>query len=208
MTLLVLTNVQRVRDLMSASEALPANASLDTVIGRLVQGVSAEVERYLDRGLNLEARTEQFSPKRFQRTVHLQAYPVAASPAAVVKIASNRDFAAATATATTDYFLDAPRGLVKFDDPLDEGNGTVQVVYTGGLATQAANDAHLPGLEAAYPDIVLGATLWAKVLYDARHRVGASSKGVKGTFIATAGIGHPPPEVKQLLESHRRLRLG
>lgn len=207
MALLKLTNAQRVRELMSeADKALNPSAHFTAVLDRLVLAVSAEVERYLGRKLNSEARTEVHSPRAWQRAIVLSAYPVATVTS--VKQASDRDFAAATAMASTEYALQAEFGLLQFDEPLQGGPGTVQVVYTGGLVANEAADAHLTALEAAYPDLVLAATMWAKLLYDRRHLVGVASKSVKGTAVASLPGGTPPPEIKQLLDGYRRLRLG
>lgn len=203
-TILKLTDKARVKALMGE---VPGT-SIDAPLQLIIDAVSADVALYLDRELNLQARTVQLSPRAWQRTVALAAYPVSASPAAVFKEASDRDFAAAEAIPASGYFLDRATGLAQFDDPLHCGAGTLQVVYTGGLVTQLANDAHLPALEAAYPDIVLAATMWAKVRFDQRHAVGVSSRGVKGSFQASAGVQSPPAEIKQLLQRHRRLHLG
>lgn len=124
------------------------------------------VERWLNRHIIQEARTEQLDVESGQMVFLLKGYPVASSPTPVFKSDFNRDFVSAQAISDTTFYLKLSIGKVEFETFLPTfGPGTLQVVYTGGMAPTIVRLNGVPGAEGGSPavaQIVRGQTSAAR----------------------------------------------
>ena len=124
-----LTTLARVKTLANVT-----GVNFDPLINRLVSQVTGQVERYLGRYILKVARTIQTDIEPKQRVVWLRGYPIEAVPAAQFRSDTTRDFTN-DAIDADNYFLNREDGYVEFDRyALNEGPGTFQSIYTGGLA--------------------------------------------------------------------------
>lgn len=120
-----------------------ADASQMALAVSLIAKVSARAERYLDRGVQVTARTEIFDVYRAMTSVQLRAWP---GTITTVHNDPARQYAASSLIASTDYYLKA-NGRLQFDFDLIPGPGALKVVHSCGLAADEA------AFVAAYPDI-------------------------------------------------------
>jgi hypothetical protein len=202
MTLLAMTTLARVRALMQENSP---TAAMDPVLTDMITAISQRLEAELGRKVMLEARTEKFSPEPYSQLLVLGAAPVTEPdsntglPAFTVTEALDRQFADADPIDPTTYFLDAEAALVQLDGCFTGGKGTVQVVYTAGLAATPDD------LAANYPALVQAATFWVKELYDKRNQLGRSGESVSGTSVSWQdGLGDVPEIVRSLIAPWRR----
>lgn len=201
------TDLARVKVWLQEQQTTAAFSSgaLDGILTPLITACSAALEgpEVLNRGIETAARTEVYELRKTRtRVLSLRNAPVATSPAAVLKIASDGDFASAEALVSgIDYVLLEGVGQVRFLEPV-VGPTYLQVVSTAGMA------ADLDALETAYPDLVHAVTIWVGMLFsrrknlDATVRSGAASSGAK-TW--QAPMGGPPDVVMAMLRKHRRV---
>jgi hypothetical protein len=190
-----LTTLQRVKDYLDIEK--PDN---DRRIDALVLAVSADLERRMGRSLFLDAYTETFSPRGDQLRFPLKAWPV--SSVSSVTEALDRDFSAATAIDPDSYLV--RDGVLIFVDgyvPFP-GTDTLQVVYTGGLAS--TTDA----IVLAYPDLEFAARLQVALVLQRAKTIGVGTEAILGTSIT---VGEPIdllPQVRQVVADYRRPTFG
>jgi len=144
-----LTTLARVRRLLTAGgTTLPSGGDADTLLTELIADVSEAVDDTLDGRCLRGARTEYYSLDREQRLVWLRGWPVDTGSSFALYVDRLRAFGTETLVPAADYYLDAEDGSVRFDffNP-SSGPGVVKVVYTGGMAVDAA------GIISAYPDL-------------------------------------------------------
>lgn len=190
-----LTTVARVKAILEIS-----GAQHDTVLGQLVTGVSAAIERFLNRRAKEQAYTEQYDVIPGQQRLFLRAYPVAAAPAAIFANDISRTFGGSAVIPATNYYLDLERGIVEFDrQPLVYGPGVVQAIYTGGMGTDE-NDFVIN-----FPDVAQAAEAQIAYLWQRRGMKGVATLSSGGASISleTPTI-ELQPGVRAMIQRHRR----
>lgn len=189
------TTLARVRTLLKDT-----STQNDTLIDQLIDAVSPQFERILNRHALETARTEQYDVAPGQEVFLLRGFPVLASPAAVVKNSLSRDFTAASAIAATSYYIDLSRGILHIDlVGLEPGPGTLQVAYTGGLATSTA------ALITAFPDIAAACELQVAYLIQRKDELGLASFSAEGGSVAQALPTKILEGARELLQPYRRM---
>lgn len=195
-----LTSNARVATAIEKSAITELDAEGQAWIAKAILGYSMAVQKALCRHTKAEARTEQFPLGMRQRLVKLPAYPVSAITS--VKVDLLREFGTGTEVESDDYYLDTERGLLHFDLPqLVEGEGILQVVWTGGMG------ANTDTFVAAYPD--LADAIDTQIVYHWRRRqepggnmtVGAGGRTYTGE-LAFIQI------LTDAVERHRRMGVG
>ena len=190
-----LTTLARVKNILKDD-----GTQNDVLIDQLIDAVSLQIERILNRHTMESARTEQYDIVPRQQVFMLRGFPVLASPAAVVKNSLSRDFAAASAIASTSYYLDAPRGILNIDlIGLAWGPGTLQVAYTGGLADTTVN------LVANYPNIATACDLQVAHLIQRKDELGLSSFSAEGGSVVVAIQAGLIKVAEQLIQPYKRM---
>ncbi len=102
-------------------------------VERLIDAFTKRAENESHRAWRKATVTEYFTTRSGQSQIRLSRFPVDSITS--IKESTNGDFSTATAMASTNYFLDSSRGIVRLRSlTFTEGPGAVQVVYTGGLA--------------------------------------------------------------------------
>ena len=203
MAVLELTTATRVKAYAEGFGGKSWGTTADALLAQVIPDVSRRVEQYLCRHMKSEARTEYVTLQSGQRLVSLKGFPVAASPAAVLKNDSLRTFGSDTVVTATNYFLDLVLGVVEFDGWVPvPGPGVLQVVYTGGMAADTAS------FVAAYPDIAGAAD--RQVLYVVQRRLnpGGTLQQAGGASATYEGPLKLLPDVEQALAPYRRVRHG
>lgn len=123
----------------------------DAALTALIDSVSVAIERYLDRKLYSEERTEYYNVTNRRQEVVLRAYPVATI--ASVKNSASWDWDNVTAIAAAQYDADDESGLLYVKQNLAVGRRALQIVYTAGIGTTAA------GVATAHPDLAIAAEM-------------------------------------------------
>lgn len=134
------------------------------------------------------ARTEVYRLPPHKRILSLKGFPVNDAVTFTVKVSTTRDFSESTAlTEDTDYSLEPEIGVIRF---FTRPTGTshpvsgaliqpafVQVVYTGGMATNVA------GIVSSFPEVARAADLQVAYLWKRRSHPGGNLQlgGQSGT---------------------------
>ena len=206
MALIGATTLARVKDLLEIpTTATAADATLSTMI--LV--VSAEIEQYIGRPLQVTARTEQYTMNMHGHSIWLRAYPIVSVSS--IKVDRYWQFTS-SAIASTRYNISEDTGRVYFLDTLigmyrvtgwdTDAEDSIQVVYTGGIgSTTAAVITAAPAI--AYACDVQVAEDYRRKNNPAVERRGGPSGGTTWTdshrFL---------PRVQEMLYPHKRLVHG
>lgn len=178
----------------------------DPQVSAVVAAINQQLPLYLRRDIEQVERTEQFSPRRFGRMLSLPAYPVVigddeAPPVFVMVESGRRNFDSPDRTwLSSEFHVNRETGQVFLDYQFVGGAGTVQVQWTGGLATDPAD------LLASHPDIHQGGVLWAVETLRRMESMTTRAKGSKGTRQEFSTLDGPPPPAAMLLDPHRALR--
>lgn len=198
------TTLARVKALLDIS-----GTSHDTVLTDIIGAVSARIENFIDRPLEQTSRTEEYNVRPRQNKLFLRAYPVASITS--IKIATDWDYASATAVDTSDYRVTSDNGMLHFNffpvtsylgDNYQAAPDAVQVVYTGGLATSTAN------LVSAYPNIAFAADMQVVAAWRRRDTPQGNSINTGGASIAYEKPLAMIPDVIEALTPYRRLRFA
>lgn len=193
----IVTSLVEVKEWLGGSPS----SGLDDRLQQLIDSVQAGFEVELGRTVLSGTQTMVVPRVRaFQRQLTLRHAPVTAITS--VKYAADRDFASATAMASTSYSIDGATGVLYFDTDLTEGYRTTQVVYEGGMA------ANLAAFQAAYPDLHHAATEQVAWEYRRRKTPGANSESAQGANTTWTGELRLLKHVTDQLRRYtRRLRL-
>ena len=181
-----LTSLERVKERVRYASA---KTVADNLLRLLITEASGMVERYLNRHIIRQARTEQHDVEPGQMVFLLKGYPVASSPAPVFKSSTDRDFVAALAVPDETFYVKLSTGKVEFDTFLPSfGPGTLQVVYTGGMAPTIVRLNGVPGAETGTPAVnqtVSGQTSGARgTIKEFTTGVSISVDVLSGHFVA------------------------
>jgi hypothetical protein len=198
------TTIARVKALLDIT-----SSNYDAVLTTIVSAVSKRIETYLDRPLERTSRTETYPIRPRQNKLFLRAYPVDSITS--IKIATDWDYAAATAVETDDYNVTSDTGTVHFsfypitsylDSNYEAAPDAIQVVYTGGFA------ANTTALIADYPDIAFAADLQSVAMWRRRDTPQGNSINVGGSSISYEKPLNLVPDVIEALTPYRRLRFA
>lgn len=168
-----LTTTQRVKERLDKSQ-IGDNEAVYGVVVAVSHAMAADMDLLVEQ----TSRTEIHSPEYGARRIFLKATPVAS--VSTVHNDSQREYGSSSLVAASDYYVDTATGVLLFDYPIISGPGSVQVVYTGGIA------ASVEGLvSAGYGDIVDAATTQAVHQFQRRrtpHLSGFSDPTGNTTF--------------------------
>lgn len=198
------TTIARVKALLDIT-----SSSYDAVLTTIVAAVSKRIETYIDRPLEQKSRTETYPIRPRQKMLFLRAYPVASITS--IKIATDWDYASATAVESDDYNCTSDTGTVHFsfcpitsylDSNYDAAPDAIQVVYNGGLAADTAS------LINDYPDIAFAADLQSVAMWRRRDTPQGNSLNMGGSSISYEKPLNLVPDVIEALTPYRRLRFA
>lgn len=191
MTLLEATTLARVKAHLKITDTTD-----DTRLGELIQGVSDEIEKYLDSKLMQESQTEELDVRQNQRVWYLRSRINAVTS---VKTRTDWDWASASALDSDLYhFVDQEHQLYISSGPLI-GRRTLQVVYTGGFATSTAN------LVANFPAIATAADYQVVQEWRRKENLAAVSRSSRGGNKSWGDEHQMLERVRQMLDPYRRL---
>ena len=195
MTLLDLTTRAKVKERLDLGST---DGDQDSLIEQVITAVSLAVERYCDREFYSESRTEYHHVDTRDQAVSLRAYPITSITS--IKNDADWDWTNTTAETATNYDHDDASGLVYFLVNLEKGKRALQVVYTGGIETAAAD------VVSNYPDLADIVTTQAAYEVKRRDAQGAWSVNLsQGGGVMNTDAVRLLPGVKERLSSYRRI---
>lgn len=185
----LLTTTQRVEAWIGASD-LPKvsgapyggtavdHVSLHTTLH--IGAVSRLIETRLARLIERVERTQAFDIRRGQHRVVVPAWPIDTVQTLTVHNSASRAFTASTLVPATDYYVNPVTGEIAFEYGLEFGVGTLQVVWTGGLAhaleTPSSPVSGTIYVEQDYPELIEAASI------EVAHRIRrAAQTGIRAT---------------------------
>lgn len=121
-----LTDTGRIADIAGISTATEL-----TRASRVIESVSAAIERYIDRNIVLTGYTHTFSVYPGQRVVAVNAYPITA----ITSISNDSLRSFTSYIDSSSYTYDANSGLIYFDTYLTPGPQVLRISYSGGLGS-------------------------------------------------------------------------
>jgi len=183
--------------------------SADAWLAVMISTVSAEMEEEMRRGAKEQAYTEILPLWPPTKILSLKGSPVLDSPAPVVELANDRDFATSPTTLTrgTDYILENDTGMLRFLTEIrgvrDRYTGRVvgptyvKAVYTGGMgATPQA-------FATAFPHLASACDLQVAYMWKRREMPGGNV--VVGANSTNYDMGYNwLPSVKRVLHLHKK----
>lgn len=189
--LTTLARVQAALDIPSTDTAQDARLSL------LITAVSRRIEQWLNRGVEVAARTDLFDVLEDQYRYQLTAYPVTTLTS--VKVATDYDFASATAkTVGTDFTIDTTAGIVEQLTSWSGGSRVLQIVHTSGLAANTA------AVLSDHPDLAYAAEAQIVEEWTRRGSMLRSSSNVSGSTETSVAVPHLLPIVREIVQPYRR----
>ena len=201
------TTTARIKNLLDIT-----SSGQDTVLERMIEATSQRIEQFIDRPLQKTARTEEYTIKPRQRVLFLRAYPLAAqSDIASIKVATNWDFAAATAVSSSDYHVDLDTGMLNFNFfPINNYMGNnmasapnaIQVTYTGGFESSEGN------IPTNYPAIAWACETQVIAMWRRRDDPGRKTTKIGQYGAEFEGPLQFLPDVREALMPYRRQRFG
>lgn len=175
----------------------------DTWLDKALASITKKIETYCSRTFIATHYSAEYHDGDGKRGFFFVKNPPVIS-ISELNLDINRNFAAATAYATSEYIIYDDEGRVELLDtggdltaslaPVVFGKGqqNIKIVYTGGYTT-------IP------EDVAYGATEWISKLYHRRDKkrwdISAKSKGdVSASFIAITSM---PKEIKEYIDPYR-----
>ncbi len=190
MTLLPMTSLERVqRRLNDEQDPTAIDSERATLLGHLIEGVSAAIERWLALPLYIESRTETYDVPQFASELWLRSYSGARMPAPTITTVKVRtswltDWADVDAEEDTYALAGAQPGLLLFSRTLPAGRDNVQVVYIPGFAGPIASGEDMTDVTDAFVEAfpALADACEAQVAweYHRRREPGQSSTSADG----------------------------
>jgi hypothetical protein len=142
----------------------------DVFLTSLAYSVSAAIEKYLMRELEIKSRTEHFDVDNGQEIFFVKAFPISSI---LIYNDANREFT--SALSAVDYSVLGDQGRIVVDQyELTSGRDALKVVYTGGLALNQA------ALQLNFPDLEMAARLQAVLWFKSKDRINVSSELTQG----------------------------
>jgi hypothetical protein len=143
----------------------------DDILTMLIAGVSAQIEKHLNRTVLSGTYTEYFDVETGAARFSVKAYPVTA----VTSITNAADgvWADGGTVDSTSINFSSPNGVISiYGAALVEGADALRIIYTGGMA---ADTETLQGGD--YADIALAATQQTIAVWNNRRYFGVQSAG-------------------------------
>jgi len=170
------------------------DSNFDSLLTQILSHVSQAAERYLNRKLKKQERTEYFDSG--VGVVCLSAYPVDEESDLTVKIWGSEK------TKDVDYYLYPDIGVIQFTS----GTGSeyprkIEITYTGGYEES-------DGVIQVPDDIKHAVILQAAYEFLRRRDFGLSSVALPDGSISVSEPANLLPEVKRILDQHRRILIG
>lgn len=192
---MLLTTKENVKALLKIS-----STDEDAVLVALASSVSKELEGYLDRELEIKARTIYFDVEENQSVFSLPAYPITALEC---WNDTGRTFPAISKVDPSNFTFLGDDGTLKFDaycgtGLLVSGSRVLKITYTGGLAADQA------ALQTNFPDLEMAARIQAAFIYKKKDKLGLGAESVGGGSISVADALELQPEVKSILDGYKR----
>lgn len=180
---------------------IPDETKFDTLLEGLIDGISQQIETFLNRKLKEDTYTQYFPSGG--KVFSLDAYPVDEAQPLVVTVWD------ATRDKDDDFFLDPDTGLIEFI--YDTGTPRprkVKVVYTGGYTEHSGEptDPELGVLEVP-DDLKHACKLQIAFEFRRRKDLGLASVSMPDGSISVHQPADLLPNVKKILESYRRIPL-
>lgn len=153
MASLDVTTIARVKTVLNKDAGDSAH---DQVLEGLIKQVSTKVEQFIGRELLSTSRTETYDGEPRMDRLCLNQFPVSAVTSVKVRasVGDETDWATITAVDDQNYELqesDGRSGVLLLNFTPFVGRAAIQVVYTAGFGTSAAD------LLSSYPDVVSAA---------------------------------------------------
>ena len=200
-----LTTVERVMKRINPAKGGEAQGAHLHFLGDAIASVSAAVERYMDRAVQVATVTEYFDVECGQCVFRLRAYPVTSVTGAWFD--TNQGFGSVGALSSSiDYYLPTLRsdGIFEFQFPraiARRAPASLKITYVGGMAPDTAEFIE------TYPDIADAVDKQLVFEFHRRNDLGAAtvtSDGGTVTFPAVTWL----PEMRKTLDQHRRRNAG
>lgn len=198
-----ITTVARVKALANSKQGSSISSNADAQIEVLIDACSAVFERYLNRWIATEERTETFTLEGHQTLVRLKAWPV--DSIASVYNDSAREYPANSEIDASAYYLETETGNLQFEYELAPGLGALRVTYTGGMAPDGTDPT--ANFIALYPDIAYAADLQVFYAWQRSINPGSSAASAGGGSATYTGQFDLLDSVKTILRPHRRFGL-
>lgn len=170
----------------------------DALIENMIEAVSVQAEKYLNRVVMRAQQTQYFDVDGGDVVFALRATPVTSIASTGEGVWNDEAWAFTSALDATAYRVAAETGLLYFRDRLVPGPQALKVVYTGGMAATTEK------LMATYPDLAQAAARQAMFLYNTRKQIGADSISVGESSVSWKGDVAWLPGVEEVLKSYRR----
>lgn len=202
--MLELTTVEKVKELHAR---LSSTASThDELLQTLVAAASRSIQKYLGVDFELTEHTDVFDVRVGECDFDLRSWPVASSPAAIVKNTIVGEFDDVDALSDSLYRIDRRRGRLLFRGGYEllAGPQALEVVYTGGVAESSEDLVEDP----EYGDLVLACSMQVLDWYKQAPNFGSKARNVGGaaqSFDYDEKSMQLAPRVKGLLSGYERL---
>jgi hypothetical protein len=170
----------------------------DAVLDHIVEAVSAQAERYMNRVVLRAQQTQYFDVDASDTVFALRATPATIGDTGE-GVWNDADWGFTTALDTTSYRVASEAGLLYIPSTaLEDGPQALKVVYTGGMAASAER------FMVSYPDIAQAVARQVMFMFNTRKQIGASSVDVGGSSVSWVGDVAWLAGVKEVLDAHRR----
>ena len=172
-------------ELKAFLEIKTATTDHDALLSSLITGVSARIEKFLNRDLEKKARTKYFNAGR--KNYYLPAYPIDLdSPITVV-------YDETLQVKDSDYYIWEDLGKIEFVlTTVCYRPKEIQITWTGGYASNS-----LPY------DISLATTMQTAFIFRRRKDIGVSSISMPDGSLSVNVPVKLLPEVENMLKVHR-----
>jgi hypothetical protein len=215
-----LTTAARVKALASG---YGSSSSEDTRLAAAITGVSAAVERHMDRWIEWVTWTDYFPVEPGQTTFRLHAFPQRGADASFTVIPRStfhvyNDVSDETTTytqfpstteITSGWHIDNERGLLLFDNyrPMP-GPRALKVQYVGGFNSTLTGGSKVTNFVTLYPDIATAVEVQVQFELDRARQPGVSSRTTQAGSIEILSDVQMIPLVAQRLSPYRRVAVG
>ena len=182
-----------------------SDTSQDTILTTMVSAVSRQIEKYIDRPLEISTETEEYDGHSRMHSIYLRRQPV--TDIFYIKTRSDWKFDSAAAIDADLYHLVGETGEVLLDFNPRTGPRSIQVSYKAGFADVTSGPlTGETGLAEDYPDIVLAADFQVAETWRRRDQAASRRTTVAGSGLEWEEALRFLPIVRELLSPYRRIR--
>lgn len=192
-----MTTVTRVKDWLPGY-----NGSRDTLLQRIVTGVSDMVTARLERHSEAVARTEYFDHEGDGR-IFLRGTPISTSPAPQVWFDNYATFGVSVAVVDSSlYTVDYEKGILVWSRTSPYlGPRSIKVTYTGGMAANTA------AFITAYPQLAFAVEAQCRLMFQRADQMGATALSEAGGSVSFLGSVKFLDDLEEQIAMHRRVLL-